>query len=267
MMKKSQVYRRPYRAKRKKSILQNKFFWLSILILIILSGFFYFLFCSDFFQVKNIVIAGEKRVNKVEIESMIKDSLERKFWIFTMRNIFLVNLSQIKDQILENFPEINNLEIRRQIPSGLNLKIYEREEIAQFCQGEICFFLDKEGIIFTNAIPESYLLKIETTLSPEKLNLGKKIFEKEILDKILDTEKKLKDLDIHLESVLVMSDDNLQFKTKEGWRIFINPQKEIDWQITKLNVSLKEAIPKEKRQNLEYIDLRFGNFAYPKYKE
>ncbi len=32
----------------------------------------------------------------------------------------------------------------------------------------------------------------------------------------------------------------------------------IDWQMTKLNLVLEKEIPPEKRGDLEYIDLRFG---------
>jgi hypothetical protein len=66
---------------------------------------------------------------------------------------------------------------------------------------------------------------------------------------------------------LIISEEELHFQTQDNWEIFINPQKDIDWQLTKLKEALEEAIPKEKVKNLEYIDLRFGNFAFPKYKE
>ena len=47
----------------------------------------------------------------------------------------------------------------------------------------------------------------------------------------------------------------------------MNPQERVEWQLTKLEVNLKEEIPPESRKNLEYIELRFGNFAPYKYKE
>lgn len=227
----------------------------------------YFLFFSDFFSVKKIIISGEKRVNREEIELFIKNNLERKILFFQTKNIFLVDLDEIKHKILENFNEIDNLEFKRKLPETVELKILEREEVARFCQNDNCFLIDKNGIIFKEAIKEIQILRIENSALNREISLGEKIIEKELLVKILEVEKKLRELDIFLEKVSIISEDNLHFKTTENWEIFLDPQKDIDWQITKLSVSLKEAIPKEKRKNLEYIDLRFGNFAYPKYKD
>lgn len=260
-------FRRPYRIKKRKSIFKNFYFWFSILILFFASCGIYFLFFSDFFSVKKIVISGEKRVNKEEIELFINNSLERKILIFQTRNIFLIDLDQIKSKILERFTEIDNLEFKRKFPDTLNMKIHERKEIAKFCQNDNCFLVDEKGIIFKEIASEIQLLKIENEALKGDLKLGEKIFDKELITKILEVEKKLKDLKVGCEKVLIVSEDNLHFKTNENWEIFVDAQKDIDWQMTKLSVSLKEAIPKEKRNNLEYIDLRFGNFAYPKYKD
>jgi len=55
-----------------------------------------------------------------------------------------------------------------------------------------------------------------------------------------------------------------------GWEIYFNlqkDQKDIDWQLVKLRAVLEEKIPSENRKDLEYIELRFGNFAPYKYKD
>jgi hypothetical protein len=108
------------------------------------------------------------------------------------------------------------------------------------------------------------ILKIEKENFEGELKPGEKVIEKEILDKILEISKKI---EFEIEKVSIISNDNLHLRTSQGFKIFIDPKKDIDWQITKLKVSLENAIPKEKIGNLEYIDLRFGNFAYPKYKK
>jgi cell division protein FtsQ len=227
----------------------------------------YFLFFSDFFQIKEIVISGQNRVKREEIEKVIKENLEKKFFVFKGNNIFFANLDQVKNEILKKFPQIEELEFKRKIPDKLLVNVREKKEVALFFQNEKTFLLDENGIIFEEATPEVQLLKIESFINRGELVLGEKVIEKETLTKILEIEKKLKDLNISLEKVSIISEDNLHFKTKEDWEIFIDPQKDTDWQITKLKVALENAIPKERIGDLEYIDLRFGNFAYPKYKK
>jgi len=67
--------------------------------------------------------------------------------------------------------------------------------------------------------------------------------------------------------VSIISEERLNAKTSEGWEIYFNLEGDINWQLTKLGAVLEKEIPPEKRENLEYIDLRFGNFAPFKYRD
>jgi cell division septal protein FtsQ len=175
----------------------------------------------------------------------------------------LIKLDPIKNEILKNFPQISFVEIKRKFPSTLVFKITERKEVAAFCQKEDCYLVDKEGIVFERGGDQG-ILKIGRENFESEIKPGDRVIEKEILEKILEISKKI---EFGIEKVSIISEDNLHFKTSQGFEIFIDPQKDIDWQITKLKVALENAIPKEKIGDLEYIDLRFGNFAYPKYKK
>ena len=52
----------------------------------------------------------------------------------------------------------------------------------------------------------------------------------------------------------------------EGWDSYIDPREDMTWQKTKLVEVLEKQIPLEKRTNVEYIDVRFGDQAYFKYR-
>ncbi len=60
--------------------------------------------------------------------------------------------------------------------------------------------------------------------------------------------------------------EKLTALTQGGWELYFNPRGDIKWQLTKLKVLLDEKIPPEKRKDLQWIELRFGNFANPKYR-
>ena len=57
----------------------------------------------------------------------------------------------------------------------------------------------------------------------------------------------------------------IQGITKEGWNILLDIKEDMGWQQIKLQIVLEQKIPLEKRGELEYIDLRFGDQAYIKY--
>lgn len=94
------------------------------------------------------------------------------------------------------------------------------------------------------------------------------MIEEEELSQILNISGKLEsNLGLSLEGFLIFSEDKLAAKMTEGWEIYFNLQKDIDWQLVKLRAVLEEKIPSENRKDLEYIELRFGNFAPYKYKD
>ena len=243
------------RIKKKKPFFKKPVFWISFFLILISASSFYILFFSNIFKIKEVLILGEIRIQKEEIEKFLREMVGGK-------NIFLIKPDIIKNEALKNFPQISSLEFKRKFPSGLIFKILERREVAVFCQKD-CYLVDKEGIAFERGEKEG-ILRIEKENFENEIRLGKKLVEKEILEKILEI---LEKSGMKIEKVSIVSEDNLQFHTLEGWKFYIDPQKDIDWQLTKLKVAIENAIPKEKIQDLEYIDLRFGNFAYPKYKK
>jgi cell division septal protein FtsQ len=243
------------RVKKKKPFFKKPIFWISIFLILILAGVSYVLFFSNVFKIKEIEISGEEKIQKEDFKKFLRDKI-------AATNILLTKLSPIRNEILKNFPQISSIEIKRKFPSTLIFKISERKEVAAFCQKEDCYLVDKEGIAFERG--GEGILKIERENFGGGIKPGDRVIEKEILDKILEISKRI---EFGIEKVSIISEDNLHFKTFQGFEIFIDPQKDIDWQITKLKVALENAIPKEKLNELEYIDLRFGNFAYTKYKK
>jgi len=104
-------------------------------------------------------------------------------------------------------------------------------------------------------------LKIKNLVQEIELKLGNRVIEKEKLNQIFSINSWLKNnLKISLKTVNIISGERLNMETFDGWEIYLNPQGDIDWQLTKLKAVLEE-IPFEKRKNIEHIELRFGNLA------
>lgn len=283
-------YKKPYRTKKRKSIIRSilysRFFWLSYLVLIILGVVFYFVVFSSFFQIKEIRISKNIKVPTEDIKNIVSSQINKKIFFFDTKSIFLANLQEISKKILEKFPQIAEADLKRDFPDIVTVKIEEREAIGVWSQNSNYFYIDKEGIIFDpvrndisngvekesrdllSALPNfasqnlgesAQILRIKDLFSSiESLQLGKKVIEKEQLNQILKIESKLRnDLKIPFREISIISEKRLNTKTSEGWEIYFNLKKDIDWQLTELDFLLKERIPPDKRRNLEYIDLRF----------
>jgi len=263
------TFKKPYRVKRKKSIISSRFLWLGVLFFFFIIAIFYFLFFSEIFQVEKIIVTGEEKVAKEDLKLLVEKKLEKKILFFKTKSIFGIDTKNIKKDILNNFPNIAEVEIGRGFPDTLNIVVVERFGLTIWCQGGQCFLLDNEGVIFEEIFdtgPKAF--QIKNLAQASELKLGDKVIEKEKLNQILDIESKLRNnLKIPVTAATIVSEERLNMEISEGWEIYFNPEGDIEWQLTKLRAVLEEEILPEKRKNLEYIELRFGNLANPKYRD
>ena len=293
-------YRKPYRIKKKKSLFKNRPFWLTILVLIIFGGIFYLVCFSSTFQVKDARISGNQKIQAQDIENLIKEKINQKLLFFPTKSIFLINSNEIVESLLKKFLQADSINLKRRLPATLVVEIQERLPLGVWCEveedkssssptesrlrdeggkerealfdfattreAEDCFYIDKEGIIFEENPPRTGFV-ISSQEKRTQGFLGEKVIEKVLLESIFEIQRKLKEgLKINIEEIIILEKEKINAKTAEGWEIYFNPTGDIDWQLTKLSLVLEKEIPPERRKDLEYIDLRFGNFAPYKYK-
>ena len=261
--KKYYKYRQPHRLRKKRSVLRNRYFWFSALFLLFLSGTFYLVCFSNFFQVKEVKIIGNQKTPLAEIQKTIDKGVGQKVLAFFDSNsIFLANLGEITRDLLEEFPQISSATVNRQLPDKLLVEIKERLPFGVWCQGENCFYLDRTGVIFDDN-PVADILVIKTQNQPAEVVLGKRIIANDSMEKIAKVQKTLKDnMEINIKEFNIISPDRLNARTQEGWEIYFDPAGNLDWQLTEVKAVLEKQIPSEKRGNLEYIDLRFSKVYY-----
>jgi cell division septal protein FtsQ len=260
---KMRKYRSPRRIKRKTPFFKKKIFWIFFLFFLFFSGNFYLTIFSKFFQIQKIEISGSEKL-KENVKSLVEYQLSKNLFSFQTKSIFLFDPSQIVKLILENFPQVEEIEFLKKFPDKLEINIKERKAIALFCSQK-CYLIDSNGIAFEEFFDKEDF-KIEKE-NKEEISLGQVVIDKETLNEILKIKKNLEEeFQIPLEKIVLVSEERINVKTREGWEIYFNPKRDIDWQLTKLKALFEKEIPPEKRVNLEYIELRFGNFAPYKYR-
>ena len=256
-------YRRPKRIKRKIPFYKKKVFCAFLLFFLFFSGNFYLTTFAPLFQIQKVEVSGSEKL-KESVKSLVEPHLLTNLFSFQTKSIFLFNPDQIAQFVLENFPQIEEIEFFKKFPDKLEIKIRERQAIALFCSQK-CYLIDREGIAFEEFFAKD-IFEIEEQ-NKREISLGENVIEKEVLDGILKIKKVLEEeFQISLEKIVLVSDERVNVKTLESWEIYFNPKRDIDWQLTKLRVLFEKEIPPEKRKNLEYIELRFGNFAPYKLK-
>ena len=271
MTKHKRHKRKPHRVRIKTPFIRKPFFWFSFVFLAFILGGSYLFIFAERFQITEIQVHGNKTVSTEDLEDIVLNTINRVILGKNFKTIFLVRKNEINKEILNKFPEIEDLKTKKDFPNTLILEIRERKPFAVFCTEEQqipeqCFILDKNGVIFEiqehpNSLDNTLIIRFSE--NEKEFSLGQEIIKKELLDLILKIRNNQKENDQpDITEVIFFLPQRLNVKTTEGWQIYFNLESDIDLQITKLNLLLKELIPFEDRENLEYIDLRFTRAYY-----
>ena len=252
------------RLKTKKLIFKKPIFMIVVLFLIIIFLFLYlFLFFSKI-QANFVIIEGNNNVQSKDIENIAWNNVNKNI----SKSIFLIRPKIISKDILNKFPQIESVKVSIKFPQTINLQIKERVPFAVFCQtdGKKCFYMDENGILFKilKQIPENTSI-IKKLIEDKEVFIGERVIEKSIVDIINKIKINLKDnFQINIKEAIISTPFRLDIETSENWQIYFDLDSEIDLQIAKINLLLKDEIPATTRKSLQYIDLRFKDRAYYK---
>lgn len=265
-----------------------------------LGGLVYLAAISPVFKIKEIAVSGNKILETGQIQAVVQNYLSAKiFKIIPQDRLLILASGNLKNKILANFPEIESVQIIKIPPAKLELTIKERKTAAVWCQTKIipsptpetskpavsaptsspvikeknvlpesekCFFMDEGGIIYREA-PEmsGSFLPIFYNQSSQVYNLKDQVSASSTIGFALLAKKELRQAEIDLIGFLIKEkgSPDLVALTDEGWLIYFDSSRSAVRQINVLESLLNEEI-KEKRENLEYVDLRIANRVYYK---
>lgn len=267
--------RKPLRFRTKKkrvSFLRLRFFWYVVGALFVLTSLFYIIVFSSFLKIEKIEIQGVREIPIEHILSVSKDYLWQTFLGIPQNSILLFDMKGFKEKLSFTFPAISSVTLQRSLPQTLVVKIQEREQSGTWCPLEkideevVCFAIDEKGIPFKKVEKESEYMVFK---SKGEVKLGKELLDPLLLLTLFDFKEESEKIgESFLFSIIAFTIGNrgeIQGVTKERWQILLDVKEDVEWQQTKLQIVLEQKIPLERRGELEYIDLRFGDQAYIKY--
>ncbi|PIR02276.1 MAG: hypothetical protein CO144_02235 [Candidatus Nealsonbacteria bacterium CG_4_9_14_3_um_filter_35_11] len=261
---------RKHKAKRKKRLnfLKSSYFYRFFVLFSFILTIFYLFYFSPYFQIQKIEIRESKTFSSEELKKIIQENYGICFEFlgkkFDSKSILLpFNKAAL---LLEHFPQIEDIVWRRKFPNVLTLEVKERIPFALWCKNEEkdCHLVDKKGKAFEMFEKENIdkLIIIEEKNEIDSLIPRGKMEKEDFLSLTLKIKEELEKAQgfEKIEKFIIFS-DKLAVKMPQGLQIFLNPEENLDWQLEKLKILLKEKISKDALKNLEYIDLRFGNQA------
>lgn len=267
------------RFKRKKHVLEKRWFWYLILGCAVFVGLGYSLFFSSIFRIEKIDITGVSGEERDEVQNIIDKRLKENFLFFIPRNtLFLANNEGIINDILQDFSEIEQVSAKKDFPSGLSFDIKKRQGKGFICQGKeegiaSCFLIDSQGIIFGEQFTleqveggeagKDNLVILADDLPSNLFEPGSQVIVPEKTENILLLYDKLENrLKIPTVKFVLKQAERVDVETKDGWQIYFSLDSDLNLALTKLGMLLEKEIPEEQRKNLEYVDLRFSKAYY-----
>ncbi len=248
-----------------------------LVVVLFLATIVYALFFSAFLRINKIEIFGLEKLEEAPVRNIIEDKIIGKFFrAVEKNNLILFNRRGAKKTLLENFKRIENVRIEKIFPDALRITIGERKLTMLFCSGESCYILNERGEPypaenFSVEELEKENLIILTDLSGTQISLNANPLENDFQEFALKLgDKILEDTGIILkknyETPSRMSGD-LRTETEEGWRIFFGASVGLEKEALMLKAVLDNKIEKERRKDLEYIDLRIDNKIFYKFRD
>jgi hypothetical protein len=270
--------------RRRQKNLLKKFYIFVFLFVLLLVGLA-FLFRIDRLNIQDVKVSGNVVIDTALIKNTANETLAGNYlWVFPKTNLFLYSKKSITTSIAGKFKRLKNISVDTDQAGTLLVSVEERTPKYTWCGEtmsvesgavEACYFLDDTGFIFDYA-PEfkgDVYFKFFGTTSNSN-TIGSSVIATYFKDFILFKENietlglrpvsfyKLGDGDakVYLASESGLSGPEIIFK--EG----------ADFQ--KLTENLQSALEveplhtdiKKKYISLLYIDLRFGNKVYYKFR-
>lgn len=255
----------------------------------------------SYWQITNISVSGTKSIQEGDVRIAIDDYTSGRFWrVIPKTNYFFVRTGTVENLLLEKFPRLRSVRVQKKFPSSLEVVLEERDIWALYCNDSLyakeksedagfaeasstpsaaqdgskkfarsCFYLDDTGVVIDSAIEyQGFLLPIFFERRTGNPALGEQVLSgADILFFNSAREEYKKNIGadiISFEKIDALPDDYILF-FQEGW--FVLTPRSADIPLSAKNIkTLLDAVIKDNRSRLLYIDARFGNKMFFKLK-
>lgn len=232
------------------------------------------------FTFSTILLSGNSSEDK-EIREFVENQIrERSTGFISGANIFMYDYSQLVADIVNNFPSIKTAEVTQDsfFSNTLSIALVPRTAYARWCIPDsttTCFVLDEEGIIYspdtniaTTTISTQYIFTGElstTTLISKNPPIGES-FVGGHFQGIKTLLALLRDLGYSPLGAGMRSVSDFDIRLSEGFYLKISNGQDPQVLVKNLALILNSEAIVGKLDQLEYVDLRFGNRVYYKFK-
>lgn len=242
-----------------------------IAVCLFVGGVCYVLFFSGYFSIQTIVVES----NTEHIDGIVEEYFEKenKKTLFGLvpRTTIISSFGGVKKKILKENPVVRTVDISFELPHTMYVNVTPRKHGGIWCSAyggnEQCFFYGRDGVIFEDApsATRGFLLRFVRDARENEFELG---------DAVL-TEQEMQEIDLLYKALGAISEQPTYITIEDvqeiragffgGWEVYFSRKDPLVAQVENVNHVLESEI-KRRKNELIYIDARFGNRLFYRYK-
>lgn len=240
------------------------------------------------FEIQKISVNGLRSIHESDIEQEVSFVLigSYAFGLIPYRSLFVAPIQVITDTIAHRFLLIAEVHIKKEFPHTLVINVRERIMFGILCNDAVqkdaadkeivieeqidiqCVYVDTEGIAYESAPKTEGFLITKISTDAHGITIGTQAIDPLMMRRITDLNIKLPPIigsPIVGYTLLRNVAREVHVISKSGFSVIINRDDDLDHALSVLGTILKKEIG-SKRNRLDYIDLRFGNKVFYKFK-
>lgn len=273
-------YKRSKLARRRRKALLFKIGLVFFGIITLFVGLVYISRLEEF-NISNITVDGNFAIAEKSIKEFVEGKISGNYlFVFPKSNILLYPRKAIQTALLKEFNGVKEVSIAVENLQSISVTVDERKPFAIWCNKESiddennnnCYFLDKEGFVFTKAPSFSgnvYFKYFSDFLGNKQDGspIGWQFMEKSEFQKITFFLSSINDIGLTPVMLYETDDADYEIHLKEGGKILFGQKQNLSFVFDNIqSVFESEEFAKKNLSNLDYVDFRFGNKVYFKFK-
>ena len=231
-------------------------------------------------QITEIHMSSVPSVDGAAARELAAAMLEGTRWGFLPNRFFLaVSEGMIASQLLNRFPRLDAVDVEVSF-NHLEVILRERELFGVMCRGAVqegsqnliaappCAYVDTKGIAYEEAPQSSGRLLLVIIRDEALPPVPSRVLDEHTLAVMTSILQRAGDQGIGISgfSLLARVPSEIRARAKEGFIITLMKEDDMASAFQVIKTVLDKEI-KERRDELDYIDARFGNKVFYKFKE
>jgi cell division septal protein FtsQ len=230
------------------------------------------------FSIQSVSVVGTSQVPAKLVSDYVETILDNgSYHLLSRKNIFLYPRSSIEKAVVGYFPRIKSASVSRVslLATGITVSVEERQPYALWCSDSShasCYQMDHNGFIFAQASQIASTSSVAQTqyvfeggIATSTAPIGQS-FVPAHLPGLVVLLQSLGQAGFAAQGISVVNDQDFSIALTEGFRLKASFGEDAGTLTRNLQLIISSDPLQGKEQDLEYIDLRFGDRVYYKLK-